>query len=142
MGCYWRCSIDGLFCHNHILIFLFCISVKSIMGRKLEEKRKDRKEHRKDTKEERQEKKLEKKAKREKRHERMRENFVDFGQEVANFGENVIDTLWQGETDKEKEKREQLEQQRTTDNTHTIMIFCIGLLVLTGAILFLKYRGR
>ena len=110
------------------------------MGKKMEEKRHKKHEKRQNKKQRKEEKKEHKKEhKKEKRDERH-ENMKDFFQDVAQIGEDVVDTVWQGETDKQKDKRQQTEKVEAEEFKQTCfdwtMYIGVGL-VLVVAVMYM-----
>jgi hypothetical protein len=115
--------------------------------KKREQRKHERKEAREERKDNRQTKKEERKEKRKERREDMKENTTKFFKETLPKAastifqpiEDIVDSAWQGETDKEKKKREAYnekvaaEEQASWENTQE-KIFDYSLYVGIGVV--------
>lgn len=101
------------------------------------EKRDERAEKKKDKKDARAEKKVHRKERREERHENIKEFFASVGQGF----ENVVDTIWQGETD--SAKKERLEKEAVESKTTMRLIIALALItVAVAGTVILHRRGK
>lgn len=113
----------------------------------LKEKRQDRKEKREERREERrenrEERREERQENREERRENMKEAFENAGDKIKDaagklfdVGHNVVDEIWQGETDAAKEKRLEKEAKEAAETKQMIYDYAIyagvGAVVLIG----------
>ena len=113
----------------------------------LKEKRQDRKEKREERREERrenrEERREERQENREERRENIKEKFEEAGEKIKDAAgklfqgaENVVDTIWQGETDAAKEKRLEKEAKEAAETKQMVYDYAIyagmGVVVLLG----------
>lgn len=54
--------------------------------------------------------------------------------------EDVVDTVWQGETDKEKEKNRKMAREQAANATKIVLVVSLSLTVIVGLYLYYKHR--
>lgn len=64
----------------------------------------------------------------------------DVGKKALQGIEDVVDTVWQGETDKEKEKNRKMSQERAANATKAVLVFSIALTVVIGLYMYYKHK--
>jgi hypothetical protein len=64
----------------------------------------------------------------------------DAGKKLMQGTEDIVDTLWQGETDKEKEKNRKMAQEQGKDVMKVVIVVSLSVTVLVGLYLYYKHK--